>query len=210
MIVKNLLASIPRGTYSHAAGCDEAGRGALAGPVVAACVVWDITAPSADWHRRVRDSKLVPPKEREELYGYITSAVAAWGVASRAVSDIERLNIHRATLEALRDAVLAASVSVPSGSTVELVVDGKFGIERSPWPQRAVVDADATHFAVAAASILAKVTRDRLLVQLGRQFPGYGFEQHKGYGTKQHAAAIRDLGMCDYHRPSFCTRVLAG
>ena len=174
------------------AGVDEAGRGPLAGPVVAAAVILDPEAiPDG-----INDSKVLDEETREILYVRIR-ATAMVGVGIADVTRIDRDNILGATLWAMAQAVAALSV-VPK----LVAVDGN----RAPQldcPSRTVVKGDARCLSIAAASIIAKVTRDRLMVSLGTKLPGYGFERHKGYGTPEHHDAIRRLGVTPHHRRSF-------
>ena len=174
------------------AGVDEAGRGPLAGPVVAAAVILDPESiPDG-----INDSKVLDEETREILYVRIR-ATAMVGVGIADVTRIDRDNILGATLWAMAQAVAALSV-VPK----LVAVDGN----RAPQldcPSRTVVKGDARCLSIAAASIIAKVTRDRLMVSLGTKLPGYGFERHKGYGTPEHHDAIRRLGVTLHHRRSF-------
>jgi ribonuclease HII len=178
---------------SRIAGVDEAGRGPLAGPVVAAAVV---IAPD----RRVRgvaDSKLLPPERREELFALIHERAVAVGVGVVDHLTIDRINILEATRLAMQQALALLSV-VP-----ELVITDFVALRGCPCPQRNLVDGDARCASVAAASIVAKVTRDRLMRQLDTEFPVYGFARHKGYATPEHVAAIDRHGLCPHHRRSF-------
>lgn len=175
------------------AGVDEAGRGPLAGPVVAAAVV---IAPD----RRVRgvaDSKVLPPERREELFALIHERAVAVGVGIVDHLTIDRINILEATRLAM-DQALAALALVP-----ELIITDFVSLRACPCPQRNLVDGDARCASVAAASIVAKVTRDRLMRELDAEFPAYGFAKHKGYATAAHIAAIDRHGLCPQHRRSF-------
>jgi ribonuclease HII len=175
------------------AGVDEAGRGPLAGPVVAAAVV---VAPG----RRIRgvaDSKLLPPERREELFALIHDRAVAIGVGIVDHLTIDRINILEATRLAMQQALAVLTV-VP-----ELVITDFVSLRTCPCPQRNLVDGDARCASVAAASIVAKVTRDRLMRDLDTQFPAYGFAKHKGYATPEHIAAIDRHGLCSLHRRSF-------
>jgi ribonuclease HII len=178
---------------TRVAGIDEAGRGPLAGPVVAAAVV---IAPD----RRVRgvaDSKLLPPERREELFALIHERAVAVGVGIVDHLTIDRINILESTRLAMQQA-LAALALVP-----ELVITDFVALHVCPCPQRNLVDGDARCASVAAASIVAKVTRDRLMRELDAEFPAYGFARHKGYATPEHVAAIDRHGLCPQHRRSF-------
>lgn len=178
------------------AGIDEAGRGPLAGPVVAACVVM----PQKPLIPGVDDSKKLTPARRESLCAQIleTAIFARVGLAD--VSEIGRINILGATKLAMARAAEGAPCDL-------ILIDGRDG-PALPMPWRGLVDGDARCYSIAAASILAKVTRDQMLVALDAQYPGYGFAQHKGYGTPEHIGAIRNLGPCPEHRLSFLTRIL--
>jgi ribonuclease HII len=174
-------------------GVDEAGRGPLAGPVVAAAVILD---PK----RRIRgldDSKVLNPKKREALYDKIVERSLAWCVASASVEEIDSLNILHATMLAMKRAVEGLSI-VPTLAKI----DGN----RCPTlsvRSEAIVSGDALVPCISAASIIAKVTRDRMLLDLHQTFPMYGFDAHAGYGTPQHLLALREHGPCAHHRRSF-------
>ncbi len=185
--------SLRRLGFHRIAGVDEVGRGCLAGPVMAGAVVLDVARHIPG----LRDSKLVPAPERERLFGVITRRCAGWAVASVAPAEIDRLNIHRATLLAMRDAVLALD-PLP-----DLVLVDAFRIPDLPMAQRGVVHGDARCAAIAAASIVAKVVRDRHMAELHRADPRYGFDRHKGYATADHLAAVARFGYSAIHRRSF-------
>ena len=178
---------------SRIAGVDEAGRGPLAGPVVAAAVV---IAPE----RRIRglaDSKILPAERREELFAVIHERAVAVGVGVVDHLTIDRINILEATRVAMAQALAALAV-VP-----ELIITDFVALRGCPCPQRNLVDGDARCASVAAASIVAKVTRDRLMREVHIHFPEYGFAKHKGYATAEHLAAIDRHGLCPLHRRSF-------
>ncbi len=179
--------------FVHVAGVDEVGRGCLAGPVVAAAVV----LPPEPRVAGVRDSKLLTAAGRERLFGEIVRAAVAWQVALVEAPEIDRINIHRASLDAMREAVMRL---VPLPGFV--LVDG-FRIPDLVIPQRAVIGGDRRSAAIAAASILAKVTRDRLMVALHDRDPRYGFDRHKGYATREHLDAVGRFGYSPAHRKSF-------
>jgi ribonuclease HII len=175
------------------AGLDEVGRGPLFGPVVAAAV---ILAPS--FHLKgLTDSKKLSEKKRNEFAAEIRHNAIAWAVAAVDVETIDRINIRQASLLAMRRAVEQLALGPDY-----LLIDGRDTID---WPceQLPVVKGDAISLSIAAASVLAKVYRDRLLVDLDRQFPGYGLAQHKGYGSAEHLAALARLGPTPLHRKSF-------
>ncbi|HET7845302.1 MAG TPA: ribonuclease HII, partial [Xanthomonadales bacterium] len=176
------------------AGVDEAGRGPLAGPVVVAAVVLDP-------NRRVRglaDSKVLAEDVREKLYEKIVRTALAYHVVAIEVEEIDRINILQATLAGMARA-LAALVPTPT----KALFDGNMLPRELCCPAKAVVDGDAIHGCISAASILAKVTRDRLMRALDDEFPGYGFAAHKGYSTPEHFEALNRLGPCPQHRKSF-------
>ncbi len=177
----------------HIAGLDEVGRGPMFGPVVAAAVV----LPKGCRLQGLNDSKQLTKERREEFDVVIRTKAVAWAVAAVDVETIDRINIRRASLLAMSLAV-EQLVIVPD----YLLIDGRDTIE---WPctQRSVVQGDATSFSIAAASVLAKVHRDRLLVELDSVYPGYGLAMHKGYCTAEHLAALARLGPTPLHRKSY-------
>lgn len=184
--------------YRFVAGVDEAGRGAWAGPVVAAAVILPVAAPGpALAQRGVRDSKQLTPAAREALFGVILEAALSVGVGVSAPRVIDRDGILAATRRAMHRAV--AHLSLPPDY---LILD-YVRLASLPLPQYSPARADVQHLSVAAASIVAKVTRDRLMRVLDRRFPGYGLAQHKGYGTPAHRAALYCLGPTPIHRMSF-------
>ncbi|MGE0449135.1 MAG: ribonuclease HII [Vicinamibacterales bacterium] len=190
---RTLENALRRVGFCHVAGVDEVGRGCLAGPVTAAAVVLhpDRHIPG------LADSKAVPEDEREVLYGRIVQAAVAWAVASCSPGEIDSLNIHRASLDAMRRAVLGLS-PLP-----DLVLVDAFRIPGIPMAQRGVVHGDRRCAAIAAASILAKVSRDREMIALHAQDARYGFDRHKGYATADHLAALMQHGYSEAHRRSF-------
>lgn len=179
--------------FHRIAGVDEVGRGCLAGPVMAGAVVLDPLRHIPG----LRDSKLLAPAERERLHGEITRHALGWAVASVEPGEIDRINIHQATLRAMREAVLALN-PLP-----DLVLVDAFRIPGLFIPQRAVIHGDARCSAIAAGSIVAKVVRDRHMAGLHAADPRYGFLQHKGYGTAEHLAALALHGYSPIHRRSF-------
>jgi ribonuclease HII len=180
-------------------GVDEAGRGAWAGPVVAACAVLDPSTVQRWGHvlRGARDSKQLVPERREALAAELKVVLAAWSVAVVDNLAIDRENILQATLHAMRQAVSNLEIRPRM-----LFVDGDRA-PRTGLPERLLVEGDALSCAVACASILAKTHRDALLRDLDRAHPGYGFAKHKGYGTPEHRLALRELGACSVHRISY-------
>ena len=181
--------------FVHVAGVDEVGRGCLAGPVVAGAVVLDPGRHIPG----VSDSKLVPLADRERLYDLIVDRAVAWAVAAADPAEIDRINIHQASLRAMQRAVLALA-PLP-----DLVLVDAFRVPGLPMAQRGIVHGDRRCAAIAAASIVAKVTRDRLMMAYHIQYPQYNFARNKGYGTREHLIAIRQNGCCPIHRQSFKT-----
>jgi ribonuclease HII len=179
--------------FDRVAGVDEVGRGCLAGPVVAAAVVLDPAAHVPG----LADSKVVPPEERDLLAALIVARATAWAVAIVEADEIDRLNIHRASLQAMRQAV-GRLAPLPDA----VLVDG-FRIPDLAIPQRGIVKGDRRCAAIAAASIVAKVARDRLMQALDAQDPRYGFARHKGYATAEHLDAVARYGYSAVHRRSF-------
>ena len=190
---RTLENSIRRYGYVHVAGVDEVGRGCLAGPVVAAAI---ILRPDC-YVAGVADSKVLTADDREGLFDAIKGAAVAWTVSIVEPAEIDRLNIHRASLQAMRDAIMTL---VPLPGFV--LVDG-FRVPELLMPQRPVIGGDRKSTAIAAASILAKVTRDRLMADLHARDPRYGFDQHKGYATRAHLDAVGRFGYSPVHRRTF-------
>ncbi len=179
--------------YRCIAGVDEVGRGALAGPVVAAAVILDGEGDYSE----IRDSKVVPPRRRELLAERIRHEAVCTGIGSVSESEIDRINILQATHEAMRQAV----ASLPISPDIVLV-DG-FWLPGLDAPCIGIVDGDARSYSIAAASIVAKVHRDAYMTSLSAEFPQYGFERNKGYGTESHRGAIAEHGACPLHRRTF-------
>jgi ribonuclease HII len=185
--------ALRRWGFSRIAGCDEVGRGCLAGPVVAAAVILhpDRHIPG------IFDSKMVTALERERLYDVITRKALVWSVASAQPTEIDAMNIHRASLEAMRRAVMAIA-PLP-----DMVLVDAFRIPDLQMAQRGVVHGDQKCTAIAAASIIAKVTRDREMLVHHAADPRYGYDRHKGYATADHLAAVAQFGYSSLHRRSF-------
>jgi ribonuclease HII len=183
--------------YSFIAGVDEAGRGCLAGPVVAAAVILPPDADSATCLMGVRDSKQMTAQARERFYEVIMRYALAIGVGMGSVELIDERNILQATKYAMSVAI--AQLSIPPQA---LLLDA-LHLPDLPLPQRSIIKGDTCCLSIAAASVIAKVTRDRLMIQLHEQYPAYGFAQHKGYGTEAHLAALREHGVTPIHRKSF-------
>jgi ribonuclease HII len=185
------------------AGADEAGRGCLAGPLVAAGVLFDYEALTTRELRSLsalNDSKQHTAQAREELYPLVLRCAARVAVVSRCVSGIDGRGLHNTNLAALRDALRSVTADVPG--EVLCLVDG-FSVPEFERPQRAIVDGDATSAAIAAASIVAKVTRDRYMHHADTEHPGWGFAEHVGYSTPVHRDAIARQGVSPLHRMSF-------
>jgi len=191
--MRTLENALRRVGFVHVAGVDEVGRGCLAGPVVAGAVVLHPDRPIPG----VCDSKLVPAIQRERLYDRILKSAAAWAVAAADPTEIDRINIHQASLRAMQRAVLAL-VPLP-----DIVLVDAFRIPDLPMAQRGVLHGDRRCSAIAAASIIAKVTRDRQMLELHGRFPRYGFDKHKGYATAEHLTAVMRFGYSEVHRRSF-------
>jgi ribonuclease HII len=190
---RTLENSLRRVGFVHVAGVDEVGRGCLAGPVVAAAVLLhpDRHIPG------VCDSKLVRSVTRERLYEQIVRGAVAWAVAAADPAEIDRINIHQASLRAMQRAVLSL-VPLP-----DIVLVDAFRVPELPMAQRGVLHGDRRCSAIAAASIVAKVTRDRQMLELHGRDPRYGFDRHKGYATADHLEAVARFGYSDVHRRSF-------
>jgi ribonuclease HII len=191
--MRTLENALRRVGFAHVAGVDEVGRGCLAGPVVAAAVVLH----PGKHIPGVCDSKLVPAVERERLHDIIIRQAIAWAVASAEPTEIDRVNIHQASLRAMQRAILAL-VPLP-----DVVLVDAFRVPDLPMAQRGVLHGDRRCSAIAAASIVAKVTRDRLMLELHGRDPRYGFDRHKGYATADHLDAVARFGYSEVHRRSF-------
>lgn len=178
-------------------GVDEAGRGPLAGPVCAAAVI----LPRGLCIPGLNDSKKLTEKKREALYDVICSSAVSYGIAFATVDEIEEVNILNAAMLAMNRAIEKLSVQ----PTLALI-DGNRN-NAIKIPSRCVVKGDAKCADIAAASVLAKVTRDRYMLEMAEKYPQYKFEKHKGYGTKDHYAALREYGPCEIHRPSFLRKM---
>lgn len=191
--MRTLENALRRVGFVHVAGVDEVGRGCLAGPVVAAAVVLDPDRHIAG----ISDSKAVPAAERERLHDRILIKAVAWSVASAEPAEIDRLNIHQASLRAMQRAILSLA-PLP-----DIVLVDAFRVPNLPMAQRGVPHGDRRCSAIAAASIVAKVARDRMMLALHEDFPEYGFDRHKGYATADHLAAVARVGYSPVHRRSF-------
>ena len=184
--------------YHRVCGVDEAGRGPLVGPVCAAAVV----LPENTIIEGVNDSKKLSEKKREALFEVIKAEAVSYSIAYASVEEIESMNILNATMLAMKRAVegldVKADYAMIDGNRLpDLCIDSEF-----------IIKGDAKSMSIACASILAKVSRDRLLYKYAEEYPMYGFDKHKGYGTKAHTAAIKEFGPCPYHRMSFLKKIL--
>ena len=191
------------------AGIDEAGRGPLAGPVVVACVVM----PKDSMIEGVNDSKKVAEKKREKLYEEIINEAVAYGVGIISQEEIDRINILNATKEGLTTAIKEMERDLREKQREFekpeiILVDALTKIDTDHIPYRSIIKGDAKSYSIAAASIIAKVTRDRIMRQWAEVYPMYGFEKHKGYGTAAHIAAIKEYGLCPLHRRSFVKNIV--
>jgi ribonuclease HII len=191
--MRTLENALRRVGFCHVAGVDEVGRGCLAGPVVAAAVILhpDRHVPG------VSDSKVVPAAERERLYDRIVTHAVSWAIAAADPREIDHINIHQASLRAMQRAVMALR-PLP-----DIVLVDAFRVPDLPMAQRGVLHGDRRCSAIAAASIIAKVSRDRDMLALHGRDPRYGFDRHKGYATADHLSAVARFGYSDAHRRSF-------
>ncbi|MDW7650454.1 MAG: ribonuclease HII [Bacillota bacterium] len=179
--------------YTYIAGVDEVGRGPLAGPVMAAAVI----LPEDFYLPGVNDSKKLSPARREELYSEITARALAWSVGVGEVAEIDTVNILVASKVAMQRALTSLSLKP------DYVLIDAIELDDLPIPQQGIISGDSKSLSIAAASIIAKVTRDRWMCEMDKVFPGYGFADHKGYPTNEHRQAISRLGICPLHRKSF-------
>lgn len=182
--------------FSCVVGTDEAGSGAWAGPVFAGAALF--TPYPTHLPEILRDSKLLSARQRDEAYDWVIDHATSWAVGQASVEEIERLNIRQAGLLAMRRAIEQIS------PTPNLVLSDGFPLpDEAPWPSRGIIKGDRLSVSIAAASILAKVSRDRFLEELDVAHPGYGFAKHKGYGTKLHQATLQVLGPSPVHRVNY-------
>lgn len=192
--------------YKRVVGIDEAGRGPLAGPVFAAAIIVrsnnHLNIKSLN-HLGVRDSKKLTPKKREELYKILTNhKQIQWGIGRASERIVDRINILQATKLAMKRAVRNLEKKLGKRQIGFLILDGRIKVNLD-IPQKSIIKGDNKVFSCAAASIIAKVRRDRLMRKQHKKYPQYGFINHKGYGTKKHMAALAELGPCKIHRKSF-------
>lgn len=183
--------------FGAVAGVDEAGRGPLAGPVYAAAVI----LPPDEMIEGLNDSKKISEKKREALFPIIKEKAISYSIATASEEEIDRLNIREATSLAMNRAI--NGLTVPPGF---VLVDGNY-IGGCAYPFECVIKGDARSASIAAASVLAKVSRDRLMLEMAEKYPEYGFEKHKGYGTRVHVEALKQYGPCPIHRKTFLKKI---
>lgn len=183
---------------SYVAGIDEAGRGPLAGPVVVACVIM----PKDSMIEGINDSKKISEKKRETLYEKILEEAVSYGVGIINQEEIDEINILQATKKALTEAVKSMEIKPQV-----ILVDALTGIDTIGIPYKSIIKGDAKSYSIGAASIIAKVTRDRIMREWDKVYPQYGFAGHKGYGTAKHMQAIREYGICPLHRKTFVKNI---
>jgi ribonuclease HII len=182
--------------FSLVAGIDEVGRGALLGPVMAGAVIMPEKVRGR-WKNLIRDSKQLTAKAREFLYDFIIEAAVAYGIGSADNDEIDAVGIAKATRLAMVRAVKQLTPQ-PQFLLIDYV-----RLKESYYPQKGIIHGDSRCFSIACASIIAKVTRDRLVIEMDKEYPGYGLAAHKGYGTEEHIASLRRNGPCRLHRRSF-------
>lgn len=200
-ILKNIENNWHKKGKKLVCGIDEAGRGPLAGPVVVAAVIM----PEDSFIEGVNDSKKVSEKKREKLYDEITENAIAWSVGIIDQNEIDKINILNATKKGLTTALTELKEKPDI-----ILVDALTKIDTLGIPYESIIKGDAKSYSIAAASIIAKVTRDRIMRQWAEVYPQYGFEKHKGYGTAMHIQAIKEYGLCPLHRHSFVKNILKG
>ncbi len=206
--------------YDFVAGCDEVGAGPVAGPVVVAACILDPNSigpkrTKNEWYYRVRDSKTVNEKEREALLEKILEHCICYGIGEVQAEEVDRINIHQAKLLATKLATeqMLGKLKAKEGSKIFLLLDGMFILnnlnsKKFQVEQKAVIDGDALVLSISAASIIAKVHRDKILKEYDLKYPVYGFAKHKGYNTKEHQKAIMTHGATDFHRKSFLKKLI--
>lgn len=207
--IKKIEEELYKNGTTSIAGIDEAGRGPLAGPVVVACVVM----PRGSMIEGVNDSKKVSEKKREKLYEEITNEALGCGVGIISQEEIDKINILNATKEGLTLAIKNLEKDLQEKNRAFqkpeiILVDALTKIDTDHIPYRSIIKGDSKSYSIAAASIIAKVTRDRIMREWDEVYPVYGFEKHKGYGTAAHIAAIKEYGLCPLHRRSFVKNIV--
>ena len=192
--IKKIETKLYSDGIEYICGIDEAGRGPLAGPVVVASVIM----PKDSMIEGVNDSKKISEKKREKLYDEITSQAISWSVGIIDQNEIDEINILNATKKGLNNSLKELSIKPDI-----ILVDALTGIDTLGIPYKSIIKGDAKSYSIATASIIAKVTRDRIMKQWDEIYPQYGFEKHKGYGTAMHINAIKEIGICSLHRKTF-------
>ncbi len=185
------------------AGIDEVGRGPIAGPVVSAAVIFE-KFKKIEYLEDVCDSKKLTPKKREKLFKVIKEEALSYGIGIVSEKEIDKINILNAALLSMKKAVEDLKIEPEF-----LLIDGN-KIPETCYPSKAVVKGDSLSFSIAAASIIAKVTRDRMMIDYDLKYPAYLFRKNKGYATKEHIEAVKKAGLCDIHRKTFCVKILGG
>lgn len=208
-VIKEIEENLYNEGITSIAGIDEAGRGPLAGPVVVASVIM----PRESMIEGVNDSKKVSEKKREKLYEEIINECIAYGVGIINQEEIDKINILNATKEGLTKAIKEMENNLKEkNQKIEkpeiILVDALTKIDTDHIPYRSIIKGDSKSYSIAAASIIAKVTRDRIMRQWDEVYPMYGFAKHKGYGTAAHMEAIREYGLCPLHRRSFVKNIV--
>ena len=193
--MSSIEASLRASGVSRIAGVDEAGRGPCAGPLVVAAVI--LKNPDSTQLSRVRDSKALSEKVREELFDVIANESLSYSIVEISPQDIDALGLHKSNLEGMRRAINLLTIAP------EYVLTDGYAIEGLPVPGLAVWKGDQVALSISAASILAKVYRDRIMIEMDAKYPGYGFAKHKGYITAAHTASLKKLGKTEIHRLSF-------
>ena len=204
--VKELLAKLRK--LGPVVGTDEAGRGALAGPVIAASVFLTPKQERELLAMKLRDSKKLSPKQRDRIFAAMEEMGVVWCAHTGSIKRIEKDNILVASMWTMGMSLKKLAEKLPK-PPVCVVVDGTERIQNTKIPQWTLIQADNLAPVVSAASIIAKVLRDRLMVDMAEKYPGYDFEQNKGYPTMQHIATVKEKGMCAIHRPYFCKKLIA-
>jgi len=191
--------------YKRIAGLDEAGRGPLAGPVVAAAVLVDLNCDSKElkFLKGINDSKKLSAKQRDKFYEIlVNSENIKWGIGVVSEKIIDKVNILQATKLAMQKSIDDLNCKTIGGHLDYLILDGNFKI-KTDIPQKSVIGGDQKVISISAASIIAKVTRDRIMCEYDKKYPQYGFSKHKGYGTKLHIKMLKECGACPIHRKTF-------
>ena len=196
-------------TYKYVAGIDEAGRGPLAGPVVASCVILNPKSitdlDKNSWHKTIRDSKKMTQKQREKSFEDIKKNALSYGIGQASHIEIDKINILQATYLAMKRAIENCKIKPEF-----IFVDGNQEIPNSQIKQKTIIKGDSSILSIACASILAKVTRDAIMLNYHKKYPKYRFDKHKGYGTLIHREMIKKYGVCPIHRKSFLKKLLNG